>query len=116
MLDGVGRAGARCVWGWAELVVGKDMDLGGMLSGAGAKEARMGFSLAHWGMSSFEILCVLDGAFFSGRNGGRTSGSGPPFVADLYHVFMTYTRCPRQLHSCYSKGLSCVQFHSHPFM
>ena len=36
------------------------------------------------------------GAFFSGRNGGRTSGSVPPFVADLYHVFVAYTRCSVQ--------------------
>ena len=52
MLDGVGRAGGEvcvCVWGWAELVVGKDMDLGGMLSGAGPKEASMGFQLGTLG-------------------------------------------------------------------
>ena len=65
------------MWGWAELVVGKDMDLGGMLSGAGAKEARMGFSLAHWGMSSFEILCVLDGAFSRDAMAAARAGPGP---------------------------------------
>ena len=61
LMGWAGMGQGVCVW--AELVVGKEMDLGGMLSGAGAKEASMGFSLAHWGMSSFEFLCVLDDLF-----------------------------------------------------